>query len=125
MEHGLLLDHCTEPDGSINARIMARALGIDISELRQAAPDQARLRETYSIISIVRPWARSASDTWSWYHGKRLARFGGLTPVAMVQAGRVEELKDFLQAGEALVTSWPPAPDMLAMPCDVRPAANS
>ncbi|WP_370160815.1 hypothetical protein [Limimaricola soesokkakensis] len=124
MRHGLLLDHCVEPDGTINAKIMARALGIDVAELLRAAPDQARLQETYSVISIVRPWTKSAVDTWTWYHGKRLERFGSQTPAALVSAGRTAELKDFLEAGEALAPPWSPTPDVLHMPTDVRPAAN-
>ncbi|MGR3591613.1 MAG: hypothetical protein ACU0B9_19730 [Limimaricola soesokkakensis] len=124
MPNGLLLDHCLEPNGDVNAKILARALGIDMFELFRTAPTQRHLKDLYAIICVVRPWTRSTSDSWAWYHAKRLDRFGGLTPAGMVEQDRCTELKDFLEAGEALATPWPPAFPIHYAPKDVRPAAN-
>ncbi|SDF13218.1 hypothetical protein [Limimaricola pyoseonensis] len=125
MPNGLLLDHCIDPDGGVNAEILARALGVDVLDLRRAAPNQRRLKELYCILSVIRPWTRSASDSWSWYHGRRLAGLDGRTPAAMVNEGRYSELKEFLESGEALATAWPAAMEIDFVPKDARPAANS
>ena len=124
MKNGLLLDHCIEPGGDVNAGIFARALGVDTFELMRTAPTQKHLKDLYAIICVVRPWTRTASDSWIWYHTKRLERFGGRTPAAMVNEDRCAELKDFLEAGEALTRPWPPSFPIYYTPKDVRAAAN-
>ena len=124
MRNGLLLDHCIEPGGEVNAKILAKALGIDILDLRQAAPTQRHLKDLYAIICIVRPWTRTAADSWIWYCSKRLERFGDRTPAAMIHEDRRAELKDFLQAGEALVGPWSSTLPAHHMPKDVRIAAH-
>lgn len=122
MHDRLPLDRCVEPDETINLTLMAQALGVTPDALRRVAPDQPRLRAAYAVISIVRPWVPTTTDCWAWYRGRRLDRFDGLTPAEMVHAGRVDELKDFLRAGEALLTV--PPPETLELPDDVRPAVT-
>ncbi|SDF11671.1 hypothetical protein [Limimaricola pyoseonensis] len=124
MPNGLLLDHCIDPAGEVNAKILARALGVDVFDLMRTAPTQRHLKDLHCILCVIRPWTRSATDTWSWYHSKRLARFGGRTPAILVNEDRCAELKDFLEAGEALTNAWPPALEIRFLPKDVRPAAN-
>ena len=103
MRGNLLLDLCLEPNGEVSPTVLAQALGIDLEDLATAAPDQARLRDLYSIISIVRPWTMTAAEAWSWCLRKRLDRFSGLTPAALLGAGRAAELKAFLEDEESFV----------------------
>ena len=124
MRDGLLLDHCIDPRGDVHVGILARALGVNVVDLTRTAPTQRHLKDLHAIIRLVRPWTRSASDSWIWFHTKRLERFGGRTPVAMVDEDRAAELKDFLVAGQALMQPWPPAFPLHHMPKDVRSAAN-
>lgn len=88
------------------------------------SPYKGTFKDLYSIICIVRPWTRTTSDSWIWYHTKRLERFGGRTPAAMVNEDRCAELKDFLGAGEALTQPWPLAFPIHYAQKDVRVAAN-
>lgn len=124
MRNGLLLDHCIEPGGDVNIGIFARALGVDTFELMRTAPTQRHLKDLHAVICLVRPWTWTASDSWIWYHSKRLERFGGRTPVMMVKEDRCAELKDFLEAGEVLTRLWSPALPIRYSPKDVRIAAN-
>ncbi|WPY94329.1 hypothetical protein T8T21_14665 [Limimaricola variabilis] len=124
MPNGLLLDHCIEPSGLVNAGIFATALGVDLADLLRVAPTQRHLKDLHVVICLVRPWTRTASDSWIWYCTKRLDRFDGRTPAAMISEDRCAELKDFLEAGQALTDLWPPSIPLHYTSGEVRTAAN-
>lgn len=62
---------------------------------------QKRLREMVEVINKVTPRFGSALMAYAWYRSEPLAGFSGWTAMQLVQAGRADDVLDYVDAVDA------------------------
>ncbi len=62
----------------------------------QSKATQSRLRQMLEILNRVEPWAGSLLGAYAWYRSQGLPSFGDATPETLVQAGRFEDVRRYL-----------------------------
>lgn len=80
---------------------LAATLGLSRDAISKTArlsrpATQARLRDMVEILNRVRPWAGSAQQAFAWYRSQPLPSFGDRTAEALVQEGRADAVRRYL-----------------------------